>query len=67
MAKSKSKTFPKGTDSFDIGDWVEKQIRLVPVNHSTSQSGEVTDSKYLITITKLPEKDETPQQAPLHP
>lgn len=57
MAKSKSKTFPKGTDSFNIGDWIEGLIGIVPVNHSVSRSGKITDSKYLITITKYPDRE----------
>lgn len=55
QGKSKSKTFPKGTDSFVLGDWFEGQIKL---KEGISRSGEVTNATYLITITKLPEKGE---------
>ncbi len=42
--KSKSKTFPKGTDFQEIGDWLEDLFI-----HATEQ---VTKNKVLITVTK---------------
>lgn len=55
MAKSKSKTFPKGTDIADIGDFVCEQIPTSIVE-GRAFSYDAINEKYLITITKLPEK-----------
>ena len=63
MAKSKSKTFPKGTDYGEliawIGDHVGEATREIiggwPDDYDVVYE---TDAKYLITITKLPEKGE---------
>lgn len=64
MAKSKSKTFPKGTDMSEVVDWFYEQVEtndeeVIYPGAEPSMDIEVrTDSKYLITITKLPEKGE---------
>lgn len=54
MSKSKSKTFPKGTDMGEVVDWLYEQVKTT--DHEVIYPSE-TDSKYLITITKLPEKE----------
>lgn len=54
MAKSKSKTFPKGTHYGDIKSWVDSQIRTEDEKDFDLPC--TTTEKYLITITKLPEK-----------
>lgn len=64
MAKSKSKTFPKGTDMGEVADWFYEQVNttdeeVVYPGAEPSMTFETrTDAKYLITITKLPEKGE---------
>lgn len=57
MAKSKSKTFPKGADPMRLTNWVLEQISTAKQYTADDDSFiNGTDSKYLITITKLPEK-----------
>lgn len=57
MSKSKSKTFKKGTDMNDVSKWISGHVRCNP-RHSLAGLDIETDSKYLITITKYPEKEE---------
>lgn len=53
QGKSKSKTFPKGTEFAEMKHWIFEQagIKSVPLGGTLK-----TDSKVLITITKLPEE-----------
>lgn len=62
MAKSKSKTFPKGTEAHEISEWVDDNIAVGMYRENYNVFGEPvyserTTSKYLIQITKLPDKD----------
>jgi hypothetical protein len=55
--KSKSKTFPKGTDISEIGDFITEQVNtdLIDGRH---YAFDAIKEKVLITIVKYPEKDE---------
>lgn len=56
MSKSKSKTFPKGTDFQEIADFISKQVDTTPLDlgNLDNEMDCQTTSKYLITITKYP-------------
>lgn len=58
MSKSKSKTFPKGTNFQEVADFITKEIDTTTFNLGTLDIEDdcTTQSKYLITITKIEEK-----------
>lgn len=56
MTKSKSKTFPKGTDIYEIGDFIYEEIPTSLVKGNASAYNAIK-SKVLITITKYPDKE----------
>lgn len=59
MTKSKSKTFPKGTDFVDVLNWIDEQvecdIKAVAFGGSEPSSDYIdsTKEKYIITVTKV--------------
>ena len=56
MSKSKSKTFPKGTDFTEVADFISEQVDCIVMPAEDHSYSGVT-AKYLITITKYPEKE----------
>ena len=56
MSKSKSKTFPKGTNRDKAIEWVEDMIDTVLFD-GRDFAYDKTTAKYLITITKYEEKE----------
>lgn len=62
--QSKSKTFPKGMEMGDVVDWFYSQIEtgdhevIYPGAEPTMDLIIETKSKYIITITKFPDKEE---------
>lgn len=58
MAKSKSKTFPKHTDYRDILKWIDQQVECSNEKNAPflAEMELPIAYKYLITITKYPEK-----------
>lgn len=59
MSKSKSKTFPKGTDFQEVADFITKEIDTTPfdLGNLDNEDDCQTTAKYIITITKLPERE----------
>jgi len=55
--KSKSKTFEKNTSTHEIEDWLFEHVGFEYVGDDISNVDTVTDSKYIITVTKVIEDD----------
>lgn len=59
MTKSKSKTFPKNTDYSDVLNWIDQQVECSNEKNAPflAEMELPITYKYLITITKLPERE----------